>query len=98
MIKFICKDFWTEIFRKQIDNLRTNHKGVYVLADNKFRLFAHMSPTISKVRLRTHSHTDTRTAHTRRRCVGGGQQLHRVQLRPHSWRPGQPRHRLYRYV
>lgn len=52
VIKFICKDFWTEVFRKQIDNLRTNHKGVYVLADNKFRLFAHMSPTISKARPR----------------------------------------------
>lgn len=50
VIKFICKDFWTEVFRKQIDNLRTNHKGVYVLADNRFRLFAHMSPTISKAR------------------------------------------------
>jgi len=48
VIKFICKDFWTEVYRKQIDNLRTNHKGVYVLADSKFRPLAHMSPTISK--------------------------------------------------
>lgn len=53
VIKFICKDFWTEVFRKQIDNLRTNHKGTYMLTDNKFRLFAHMSPTISKVRTLT---------------------------------------------
>ncbi|GMP37189.1 hypothetical protein CsSME_00008991 [Camellia sinensis var. sinensis] len=26
-IKFICKDFWTELFKKQIDNLKTNHRG-----------------------------------------------------------------------
>jgi len=25
-IKFICKDFWSEIFKKQIDNLKTNHR------------------------------------------------------------------------
>uniref|UniRef100_A0A674PRK0 Trafficking protein particle complex subunit 6B n=1 Tax=Takifugu rubripes TaxID=31033 RepID=A0A674PRK0_TAKRU len=26
VMKFICKDFWTSVFRKQIDNLRTNHQ------------------------------------------------------------------------
>ncbi|KAI6679009.1 hypothetical protein NL676_039805 [Syzygium grande] len=25
-IKFICKDFWSEVFEKQIDNLKTNHR------------------------------------------------------------------------
>lgn len=25
-IKFICKDFWFELFKKQIDNLKTNHR------------------------------------------------------------------------
>ncbi|KAF3697395.1 Forkhead box protein P3 [Channa argus] len=25
-MKFICKDFWTCVFKKQIDNLRTNHQ------------------------------------------------------------------------
>lgn len=38
MIKFICTDFWSSLFHKQIDNLRTNHHGVYVLQDNAFRL------------------------------------------------------------
>jgi len=37
LMKFICKDFWTCIFRKQIDNLRTNHQGVYVLQDKAFK-------------------------------------------------------------
>ena len=26
MIKFLCKDVWQLIFRKQIDNLKTNHR------------------------------------------------------------------------
>lgn len=28
VMKFICKDFWTCVFKKQIDNLRTNHQVV----------------------------------------------------------------------
>ncbi|KAD2394350.1 hypothetical protein E3N88_41327 [Mikania micrantha] len=36
-IKFICKDFWFELFKKQIDNLKTNHR------DNKFRWLSRMS-------------------------------------------------------
>ncbi|XP_074662189.1 trafficking protein particle complex subunit 6b-like [Tubulanus polymorphus] len=42
-MKFICKDFWTALYKKQIDNLRTNHQGVYVLQDNKFRLLTQIS-------------------------------------------------------
>lgn len=26
VIKFICKDFRSELFKKQIDNLKTNHR------------------------------------------------------------------------
>lgn len=26
VIKFICKDLWTLVFRKQVDNLKTNHR------------------------------------------------------------------------
>ena len=29
-IKFICKDFWSELFKKQIDNLKTNHRVISV--------------------------------------------------------------------
>ncbi|XP_064622805.1 trafficking protein particle complex subunit 6b-like [Lineus longissimus] len=42
-MKFVCKDFWTTLYKKQIDNLRTNHQGVYVLQDNRFRLLTQMS-------------------------------------------------------
>eukprot|EP00013_Stygamoeba_regulata_P005536 CAMPEP_0177638536 /NCGR_PEP_ID=MMETSP0447-20121125/5540_1 /TAXON_ID=0 /ORGANISM="Stygamoeba regulata, Strain BSH-02190019" /LENGTH=79 /DNA_ID=CAMNT_0019140503 /DNA_START=240 /DNA_END=475 /DNA_ORIENTATION=- len=45
IIKFICKEFWTETFRKQCDNLRTNRRGVFVLQDLNFRLLANMSST-----------------------------------------------------
>lgn len=36
-IKFVCKDVWTAMFDKQVDNLRTNHRGVWVIQDNAFR-------------------------------------------------------------
>lgn len=26
VIKFLCKDLWTILFRKQVDNLKTNHR------------------------------------------------------------------------
>merc|ERR1711994_72695 len=42
-MKFICKDFWSAVFKKQVDNLRTNHQGVYVLQDNRFRMLTQLS-------------------------------------------------------
>eukprot|EP01117_Protostelium_nocturnum_P001569 TRINITY_DN1189_c0_g1_i1.p1 TRINITY_DN1189_c0_g1~~TRINITY_DN1189_c0_g1_i1.p1 ORF type:complete len:261 (-),score=86.38 TRINITY_DN1189_c0_g1_i1:68-811(-) len=43
IMKFICKEFWTEIFKKQIDNLRTNRRGIFVLHDAKFRWLLKLS-------------------------------------------------------
>lgn len=43
MIKFLCKDLWTLVFRKQIDNLKTNHRGTFVLTDARFPPLARMS-------------------------------------------------------
>jgi hypothetical protein len=31
------------LFRKQIDNLKTNHRGIYVLTDNHFKPLTRMS-------------------------------------------------------
>ncbi|XP_075242244.1 trafficking protein particle complex subunit 6b-like [Convolutriloba macropyga] len=45
MMKYICKEFWFNIYRKNIDNLRTNHQGVYVLTDNQFRFLRSISST-----------------------------------------------------
>ena len=36
LFKFVCKEFWTSIFRKPVDNLRTNHLNVFILHDNNF--------------------------------------------------------------
>merc|ERR1712032_713827 len=36
-VKFVCRELWPLAFRKPVDNLRTNHRGVYVLQDNRFR-------------------------------------------------------------
>ncbi|KAK9883991.1 hypothetical protein WA026_004926 [Henosepilachna vigintioctopunctata] len=44
-MKFICTDFWSAIYMKQIDNLRTNHQGIYVLQDNCFRYLSKLSNT-----------------------------------------------------
>lgn len=42
-IKFLCTEFWSTIFKKQVDNLRTNHQGIYVLQDNSFRFLRQIS-------------------------------------------------------
>ena len=37
VMKWVCKDLWSELFGKTVDNLRTNHKGTFVLRDTQFR-------------------------------------------------------------
>ncbi|KAF8063037.1 trappc6b [Scenedesmus sp. PABB004] len=44
VIKFVCKDFWLAVFKKQVDNLKTNHRGIYVLQDNSFRWLLRVAP------------------------------------------------------
>jgi hypothetical protein len=43
-VKFLCKEFWMELFRKQIDKLQTNHRGVFVLKDNEFSWLKRLPP------------------------------------------------------
>ncbi|KAL1228794.1 Trafficking protein particle complex subunit 6b [Trichinella spiralis] len=38
VVKFLCKEFWCAIFGKQVNSLRTNHQGIYVIYDNSFVL------------------------------------------------------------
>ncbi|KAF8760988.1 Transport protein particle (TRAPP) component [Rhizoctonia solani] len=42
-VKFICKDLWTTVWEKQVENLRTNHRGVYVLTDSPFKPLVRIS-------------------------------------------------------
>jgi hypothetical protein len=46
VMKFICKELWVIIFKKQIDNLKTNHRGTYVLIDNNFKYCQRMSTSL----------------------------------------------------
>ncbi|MBW0533550.1 hypothetical protein O181_073265 [Austropuccinia psidii MF-1] len=43
LIKFVCKDVWMAMYNKQADNLRTNHKGIYVIQDHSYRPFLRIS-------------------------------------------------------
>ncbi|XP_032341720.1 NTPase KAP family P-loop domain-containing protein 1 isoform X8 [Camelus ferus] len=43
ILKFLCKDLWVAVFQKQMDSLRTNHQGTYVLQDNSFPLLVRMA-------------------------------------------------------
>ena len=48
IIKFICKDFWMEVYRKQIDKLQTNNRGVYMLQDNSHPVLTRCSPSVPR--------------------------------------------------
>jgi hypothetical protein len=37
VVKFVCREFWTEVHQKAIDKLQTNNKGVFVLQDFNYR-------------------------------------------------------------
>ncbi|QBZ55708.1 hypothetical protein PoMZ_00610 [Pyricularia oryzae] len=41
VIKFICKDLWTLVFRKQVDNLKTNHRCIYESVETDVFLLHH---------------------------------------------------------
>ena len=43
IMKFICRDVWRCLYSKQMDNLRTNHRGTFVLIDNKYKVTAGFS-------------------------------------------------------
>lgn len=40
IMKFICRDAWKCLRGKQMSNLRTNHRGIFVLIDNNYELVA----------------------------------------------------------
>lgn len=43
IIRFIGKELWTLLYKKPIDNLKTNHRDTYVLIDNNFEYCSRMS-------------------------------------------------------
>jgi hypothetical protein len=44
IVKFVCKELWSLVFKKQIDKLQTNYKGIYVLHDANFRWLQRLAP------------------------------------------------------
>ena len=64
VITFLCKDFWTEVYGKQMDKLRTNHKGVFELQDHRFRSVLRIS-TVHNTRARTLVPPDRYAGHAR---------------------------------
>lgn len=38
VVKFICKDLWTIMFKKQIDNLKTNHRVIRFRPSKRYYL------------------------------------------------------------
>lgn len=47
IIKYVCKEIWSVVFKKQIDKLQTNYKGVYVLHDSALRSITRITPLSS---------------------------------------------------
>ena len=37
IMKFICRDVWKQVYGKQIDNLKTNHRGTFYLFDFDYK-------------------------------------------------------------
>lgn len=50
-VKFICKEFWSEVFRKQVDKLQTNHRGVFVLKDLQFQWLKRLPADVEMARI-----------------------------------------------
>ena len=48
-VKHACKEVWTLAFGKQVDALRTNHRGTFVLRDSSFRRLASLSADVSSL-------------------------------------------------
>lgn len=42
--KYVCKDLWTLLFGKPIDNLKTNHRGTFVMTDADFWWIREFAP------------------------------------------------------
>mmetsp|Transcript_19118 Transcript_19118/g.24804 ORF Transcript_19118/g.24804 Transcript_19118/m.24804 type:complete len:181 (-) Transcript_19118:88-630(-) len=53
IMKFLCKEFWFEIFGKHVDKLQTNHRGVFVLREAHFNWLAKTSSADEKLQTTT---------------------------------------------
>ncbi|CAH8437939.1 unnamed protein product [Dicrocoelium dendriticum] len=42
-VKYVCTEFWSSVFHKQVDTLKTNYQDMYVLFVENFVLFERFS-------------------------------------------------------
>ncbi|KAF8570236.1 hypothetical protein P879_04427 [Paragonimus westermani] len=43
VVKYVCTDFWSSVFHKQVDTLKTNYQDMYVLFISDFCLLERIS-------------------------------------------------------
>jgi len=43
LLKYVCRVVWHAVYRKEVNSLRTNNLGLYVLHDDNFRFFSSMA-------------------------------------------------------
>jgi len=43
VLKYVCKVVWNAIYKKEVNSLRTNNLGLYVLLDDNFRFISSMA-------------------------------------------------------
>ncbi|KAL2316460.1 TRAPP complex subunit Trs33 [Schizosaccharomyces pombe] len=43
VMRFLCRELWPIVFRKPLDNLKTNRRGIFVLTDTYFYWFTKMT-------------------------------------------------------
>ncbi|TEB29276.1 transport protein particle component [Coprinellus micaceus] len=48
VMKFVCKDVWVALFDKQVDNLRTNRRGMFQLSDACFKPIQRVSSYLGR--------------------------------------------------
>jgi hypothetical protein len=100
VIKFLCKEFWSEVFKKQVDNLKTNYRVRRTLAPLRF-LSSRLSLVLVPGRVCADRHALPLAVALRgrlrpRRVRGGGARAPRA-LRHPGGRAGGPRRRGCRH-
>ena len=52
IMKFLCKEFWTTVYKKEIDQLKTDYHGTFLILDHRFRgLGSFMGAAVTKEEL-----------------------------------------------
>ncbi len=50
VVKWACKELWSALFRRPVDNLKTNHRGTFQLRDTRFPWAARIAQNLVAAR------------------------------------------------